>query len=271
MSAAPLLNVEELTVQFGGVRALSEVSFNCARGELLAIIGPNGAGKSSLFNALTGVYPASGRITFDGKSISGMRPTAIARLGIVRTFQNLGLFEPLTVLDNLLIGRHVKVSGGVVAGALWVGRGKREDRAARVHCHGLLDLLDLRPYKDEPVRTLPYGIKKRVELGRALAAEPNLLLLDEPVAGMNSDESRAISDLVVRLWESMALTILLVEHDMPVVMSIAQRIIVLDFGKVIAHGTPDEIKKNPQVIEAYLGTADEGASTVERALQETPT
>ena len=270
MSASPFLNVDKLTIQFGGIRALSEVSFSCERRELLAIIGPNGAGKSSLFNALTGVYPAAGgRITFDGKALVGRRPATIARSGISRTFQNLGLFEPLSVLDNLLIGRHVRMRGGVVAGALWVGRAKREDRAARMHCHALLDLLDLRPYKDEPVRTLPYGIKKRVELARALAAEPSLLLLDEPVAGMNSDESRAISELVLRLWESMSLTILLVEHDMPVVMSIAQKVLVLDFGKVIAYGTPDEIKKNPQVIEAYLGTAEEGESSGERSLQET--
>jgi branched-chain amino acid transport system ATP-binding protein len=197
----------------------------------------------------------------------GKRPAAIARLGIARTFQNLGLFEPLSVLDNLLIGRHVLMRGGVAAGALWIGRAKREDRAARLHCHELLDLLDLGAYKYEPVRTLPYGIKKRVELARALAAEPSVLLLDEPVAGMNSDESRAISELVLRLWETMSLTILLVEHDMPVVMSIAQTVLVLDFGKVIGYGTPDEVKKNPQVIEAYLGTAEETDSVVERSLQ----
>jgi branched-chain amino acid transport system ATP-binding protein len=268
----PFLEVEKLTVQFGGIRALSEVSFTSERGELLAIIGPTGAGKSSLFNALTGVYPADGEIVFDGTPVVGKRPATVARLGIARTFQNLGLFEPLSVLDNLLIGRHVLMRGGVVAGALWVGRAKREDRAARTHCHELLDLLDLRPYKDQPVRTLPYGVKKRVDLGRALAAEPSLLLLDEPVAGMNSDESRAISELVVRLWESMSLTILLVEHDMPVVMSIAQKVLVLDFGKVIGYGTPDEIKRNPRVIEAYLGGGgDTGSSVVERSLQGTPT
>jgi branched-chain amino acid transport system ATP-binding protein len=272
MTPQPFLDVEKLTVQFGGVRALSEVSFTSNRGELLAIIGPNGAGKSSLFNALTGVYPSNGEITFDGMPIVGKRPAAIARLGIARTFQNLGLFEPLSVLDNLLIGRHVLMRGGVAAGALWIGRAKREDRVARTHCHELLDLLELRPYKDQPVRTLPYGVKKRVDLGRALAAEPSLLLLDEPVAGMNSDESKAISELVLRLWESMSLTILLVEHDMPVVMSIAQRVIVLDFGKVIGSGTPDEIKKNPRVIEAYLGGGGDTAdSVVERSLQGTPT
>jgi len=268
MSAEVFLQVEGLSVQFGGIRALSDVSFTCQRRELMAIIGPNGAGKSSFFNALTGVYPAEGRITFDGTSIVGRGPAAIARLGIARTFQNLGLFEPLTVLDNLLIGRHVLMRGGVAAGALWVGRAKREDRAARLHCHQLLDLLELGRYKDEPVRSLPFGIKKRVELARALAAEPRLLLLDEPVAGMNSDESQAISELVLRLWQSMSLTILLVEHDMPVVMNIAQNVLVLDFGKVIGYGTPDEIKGNPRVIEAYLGTAGDGDSVVERSLQE---
>ena len=157
MSAGPFLEVEDVAVQFGGIRALSDVSFTCQRGELLAIIGPNGAGKSSLFNVLTGVYPANGRVMFNGTSLLARRPAAIARLGIARTFQNLGLFEPLTVLDNLLIGRHVLMGGGVAAGALWVGRAKREDRAARLHCHELLDLLDLRRYKDEPVRTLPFG------------------------------------------------------------------------------------------------------------------
>jgi len=268
VTVRPFLEAQKLTVQFGGIRALAEVSFTCERGELLAIIGPNGAGKSSLFNALTGVYPAEGQITFDGTPIVGKRPAAIARLGIARTFQNLGLFEPLSVLDNLLIGRHVLMRGGIAAGALWIGRAKREDRAARMHCHELLDLLDLRAYKYEPVRTLPYGIKKRVELARALAAEPSVLLLDEPVAGMNSDESRAISELVLRLWESMSLTILLVEHDMPVVMSIAQNVLVLDFGKVIGYGTQNEVKKNPKVIEAYLGTAEETDSVVERSLQE---
>jgi branched-chain amino acid transport system ATP-binding protein len=268
MSAGSFLEVEDVAVQFGGIRALSDVSFTCQRGELLAIIGPNGAGKSSLFNVLTGVYPANGRVMFNGTSLLGRRPAAIARLGIARTFQNLGLFEPLTVLDNLLIGRHVLMGGGVAAGALWVGRAKREDRAARLHCHELFDLLDLRRYKDEPVRTLPFGIKKRVELARALAAEPRLLLLDEPVAGMNSDESQAISELVLRLWQSMSLTILLVEHDMPVVMSIAQNVLVLDFGKVIGYGTPDEIKRNPRVIEAYLGTADDADSVLERSLHE---
>lgn len=268
MTAAPFLEVENLAVRFGGIHALSDVSFTCGRGELLAIIGPNGAGKSSLFNALTGVYPAEGGITLDGRPLLGRRPAEIARLGVARTFQNLGLFEPLSVLDNVLIGRHVLMRGGVAAGALWIGRAKREDRAARLHCHELLHLLDLRQYKDEPVRSLPFGIKKRVELARALAAEPGVLLLDEPVAGMNSDESRAISELVLRLWQSMSLTILLVEHDMPVVMSIAQNVLVLDFGKVIGYGAPDEIKRNPRVIEAYLGAADDADSVVERSLHE---
>ncbi|MFG1667784.1 ABC transporter ATP-binding protein [Streptomyces sp. Y7] len=250
---AGMLDVSGLTVRFGGLTALDDVTFEARTGELLAIIGPNGAGKSSLFNALTGVYPATGSATVEGAELIGCTPPAIARRGVARTFQNLGLFDSLDVMSNLLIGRHTRMRGGVLSGALWLGRARREDRVAREELGGLLDSLDLARYRHQVVGTLPYGVRKQVDLARALAAEPRLLLLDEPVAGLNTAESERLVEQLVRLRRERDMTILLVEHDMPLVMSVADRVAVLDFGRLVTVGTPDQVQKDERVVAAYLG------------------
>jgi branched-chain amino acid transport system ATP-binding protein len=237
-----ILSVRGIVLRFGGVVALNDVSFDVAAGEIFAVIGPNGAGKTSIFNCLNGIYhPQEGSLTFDGTDISRRAPSAIARLGIARTFQNLALFSGATVLENVMLGRHNVMHTSFVSGMLWAE---------------ILDRLDLGSYRDEPIRTLPYGIQKRVEFARALAMEPKLILLDEPVAGMNSDESAEMAQLIASVRAQAGIPMILVEHDMPTVMSIADRISVLDFGRVIATGTPQEIQRNPAAIAAYMGTAE---------------
>lgn len=254
VSDAPLLSVEHITLRFGGVTALSDVSFDVQRGELFAIIGPNGAGKSSIFNCLNGVYrPQEGTIHLNGERISGRRPVAIARLGIARTFQNLGLFSTLTVLDNLMLGRHHLMHTGFLAGALWFGRARNEEIAHRPRCEQIIELLELESYRFKPVALLPYGVRKRVEVARALAMEPTVLLLDEPAAGMNLEESEDMARYIREINEEWKITVLLVEHDLQMVMDLAHRVLAMDFGKVLAVGSPADVRANSEVVRSYVG------------------
>jgi branched-chain amino acid transport system ATP-binding protein len=247
-----LLSVRDLTLRFGAVTAFSGVSFDVAQGELFAVIGPNGAGKSSLFNALSRVYePSAGTVSFDGRDFLRLAPRRLAGLGIARSFQNLGVFPALTVLENVMVGRHHLMRAGVVRGGLGLSRG--EERRHRAAALEALAFVELRRLAGAPVGALPYGLQKRVELARCLAMEPRVMLLDEPVAGMTTTERADITDLVARVHAERELTLLLVEHDMGMVMRVAERILVLDFGEPIALGTPAEIQRDERVIRAYLG------------------
>jgi branched-chain amino acid transport system ATP-binding protein len=251
----PLLEVAHLTLGFAGLTALDEVSIAVRPGELLAVIGPNGAGKSSLFNCISGVYrPQKGTIRLDGASIDALKPHQRTGLGIARTFQELALFEHQSVLDNLMTGRNVRMKHHALADMLRLGPALRQELDARSVVEDVIDFLDLAHVRHQPVGALPYGWRKRVVLGRALCSEPRVLLLDEPVAGMNQEETEDIARYLLDLKEERALTQVLVEHNLGVVLDIADRIVVLNFGRVIADGTPDEVADDPDVQAAYLGS-----------------
>jgi branched-chain amino acid transport system ATP-binding protein len=250
----PVLAVRDVQLRFGGVRALRGVSFDVLDDELFAIIGPNGAGKSSIFNCLSSVYrPQEGSIEFLGRELTRQSPAEVARAGIGRTFQNIALFDTLAVLDNLMLGRHLHIGYGTFAALLWRGRARREELRERAIVEEIVTFLELGPYRKTPVGLLPYGVKKRVELGRALAMEPKLLLMDEPVAGMNVAETEDMARAILDIREELSIPIVLVEHDMGLVMDLADRVLVLDFGARVALGTPAEIQGDPNVIRAYLG------------------
>jgi branched-chain amino acid transport system ATP-binding protein len=252
----PLLEVFDLSLRFGGVAALTDVSFAVDPGELFGVIGPNGAGKTCILNCLNGVYrPQTGRAMLDGRDLATMRPAETAEVGVARTFQNLALFTNLTVVDNLMLGRHHLMTSGPMGGALWWGRARREEIRHRRRCAEIMELLDLGPYRHYPVGVLPFGIQKRIELGRALAMDPKLLLLDEPVAGMNLEETEDMAAHIVEIREELDMAMILVEHQMDLVMDLVDRLLVLSFGRVVATGAPDEIRRNEQVVEAYVGVA----------------
>lgn len=253
-TAGPLLQVDRLSLVFGGLQVLTDVSLEVRPGERLAVIGPNGAGKTSLLNCINGFYhPRAGRILYRGRDITRLPPHEIARLGIGRTFQNIELFTGATVLQNLLLARHRHIRYGVLASALYYGRAEREEAAHRRRVEEVIDFLELEPVRHAVVGALPYGLRKRVELGRALATEPDLLLLDEPMAGMNVEEKQDMVRFIVDANELFGITLLLIEHDMGVVMDVSHRIGVLDYGVLIAEGTPEAVRDDPRVVRAYLG------------------
>ena len=251
-----LLDVKNVSLAFGGVRALENVSFNVREGEIRAIIGPNGAGKSSMLNVINGFYhPQDGEITYKGTTRKQMRTHDAAAQGIARTFQNIALFKGMTTLDNIMTGRNLKMRVNLLLQALHVGPARREEIEHRAFAERVIDFLEIQAIRKTTVGRLPYGLQKRVELGRALAAEPDLLLLDEPMAGMNTEEKEDMCRFVLDVNDEFGTTIVLIEHDMGVVMDISDRVVVLDYGRKIADGSPDEVRANKEVIDAYLGVA----------------
>ena len=251
-----VLDVKNISLSFGGVKALSDISFDVREHEIRAIIGPNGAGKSSMLNCINGVYqPQQGTITFRGRTFSHMNPRQVAEMGIARTFQNLALFKGMSVLDNIMTGRNLRMKTGLFWQALRAGPAEREEIEHRMMVERIIDFLEIQHIRKVPVGQLPYGLQKRVELGRALAAEPELLLLDEPMAGMNIEEKQDMCRFILDVNDHYGTTVVLIEHDMGVVMDISDRIVVLDYGKKIGDGSPAEVRSNQNVIDAYLGVA----------------
>ena len=251
-----LISFKNVSLSFGGVKALNDVSFDIKEGSLQAIIGPNGAGKTSIFNCISGIYkPTSGLVEFKGKNIDGLRPDEIANMGVARTFQNIELFENMTVLDNILIGAHRHIDYGSIAGILFGPSVRKRELEARKIAEDIIDFLEIEEYRFSYILSLPYGIQKRVELARALAMKPEIILLDEPAAGMNNEETEDIARFILDIHEELKITTVLVDHDMNMVMDIAQEVMVLNFGEKLAEGTPEVIVKDANVIEAYLGVS----------------
>lgn len=256
--SAPLLRVSGLTKSFGGLVAVNSVSFDVAPGEIVSVIGPNGAGKTTLFNLICRLYSADeGSVEFDGRDLMGLRADQLAAVGLSRTFQNLALFEHGSVVDNMLVGMHSRLKSGVLAGALYLGRCRREEIEARKEVERIIEFLEIEEIRRQPVSMLSYGLRKRVELGRALATQPKLLLVDEMVSGMNQEETEDIARFILDLRDEFGIAVLMIEHDMNVVMDISDRVNVLNFGIPIASGTPAEVSSDPAVIDAYLGKTNE--------------
>ena len=251
-----ILDVKNISLAFGGVKALTDISFDVREHEIRAIIGPNGAGKSSMLNCINGVYtPQKGTIAFRGQTFDHMDSRQVAEMGIARTFQNLALFKGMSVLDNIMTGRNLRIKSNILLQALRIGPAEREEMQHRAYVEQIIDFLEIQAYRKTPVGQLPYGLQKRVDLGRALALEPKVLLLDEPMAGMNVEEKQDMCRFILDVNDEFGTTVVLIEHDMSVVMDISDRVVVLDYGKTIGDGTPEEVRNNPEVISAYLGTS----------------